>query len=112
MATLTLQKIIEDGLAPAYAAADALGDTFQNDSSGRRFVHIKNNSAASVTVSAAPARSTTEVQGFGEVTKGTISVAIPAGADRMIGPFPHIAFKNPDIQYSDVTSVVVAALHI
>lgn len=113
MAELTVQTISESGLNPSYSAAAAGGDTFQNNSRARRFVHVKNGGASSIDVTVAPEQASLNIDGYGQMTKSSISVAVPAGEDRMIGPFPAIAFGiNPDIQYSDVTSVTVAALGI
>lgn len=113
MATLTIQNISEGGLDATYSAASALGDTFQNDSAGRSFIHVKNDSAALMTVTVAPETATKDVPGFGEMNKATISVEIAASGDQFIGPFPIAAFgANPDVQYSDETSVTLAALRV
>lgn len=112
MATLTVQRIVESGLNATYSAAAALGDTFVNDSSERIFLHVKNGDASSKTITIAPEVSSKSVAGFGTMTKATISVAIAAGQDRFIGPFPRGAFGNPDIQYSAVTSVTVAVIRV
>jgi len=111
MATLTIQKISELGLNPAYSAADVVGDTFQNNSNGNRFVHVKNGGASSITVTVSPAVASISLAGYGVLSKPAVEVAIPASAERMIGPFPFSAFgANPDLQYSAVTSVTIAAL--
>lgn len=113
MATLTVQDITEAGLDATYSAASATGDTFSNDSSGRVFVHAKNGSASEVTITVAPEDANKEVPGYGEMTKPDISVAIAASGDQFIGPFPIQAFgATPDIQYSDETSVTLAAMRV
>ena len=48
MAALSAQQIGPDGLAATYAAVGGSGDTVAND--GKKFVHIKNGNAGSVTV--------------------------------------------------------------
>lgn len=113
MATLTVQNVVEAGLNATYSAAAALGDTFANTADNRIIIHVKNGDASSKTVTVVPDVASRSVSGFGTMTKATISVAIPAGEDRFIGPFPFTAFSvNPDIQYSAVTSVTIAVLRV
>ncbi|RJX18505.1 MAG: hypothetical protein C4570_06400 [Ammonifex sp.] len=108
MAQLTVQNIALAGLTPSYAAAAAGGDNFTND--GRAFLHVKNGSASSINVtvdSAVPCN-----QGFDH----DITVAVAAGADKMIGPFDPERFNDStgkvNVTYSAVTTVTVAALHL
>lgn len=114
MATLTVEKITESGLAPTYIAADAGGDTFPNPPSGQGvFLHVKNGDASSHTVTVTPANASNDFPGWGEMTKAPIVVAVPAGEDRFIGPFPYTPYQaNPAITYDDVTSVTVAAIRV
>lgn len=113
MATLTVQDVTESGLEATYSAAEAGGDTFNNSQGGRTFIHVKNGDASSHTVTVTPDQSSKEVAGFGTLTKPEISVAIPAGEERFIGPFPHLAFSSaPDVQYDAVTSVTIAAIKV
>jgi hypothetical protein len=113
MALLTIQKPSRTGVAVTYAAATsgAGGDTFVN--TGREFLHVKNDSGGSITVTVdAP-----NACSFG-VTHDShdLSIAIPAGEDRMIGPFPTDRFSDSSnlvkATYSDVTSLTVAALSV
>lgn len=113
MTTLDVEDVAEAGLDATYNAADAGGDDFQNDSSGRIFVHAKNDDASSHTVTVSAEESTLTVPGYGEVSKADVAVSIPAGEDRFIGPFPRFAFGNmPAITYDDVTSVSIAVLRV
>lgn len=115
MATLTVQSIVEAGLDATYSAAAALGDTFANNNvrAGRVFLHVKNGDASSKTVTVTPEVASTTVPGFGTVSKATVSVAIPNGEDRFIGPFPLTAFgASPAITYSAVTSVTLAVIEV
>jgi hypothetical protein len=48
MAVLEKQKINSNGVAPTFVAASATGDQFKND--GNTLLHVKNGSAASITV--------------------------------------------------------------
>lgn len=113
MATLTVQSVTESGLDGSYSAAAGAGDTFVNDTTGRTFLHVKNGDASSHTVTVTPVITSRSIEGFGTLTKSGVSVAIPAGEDRFIGPFPYTAYgADPDITYSAVTSVTVAAIKV
>ena len=112
MATLTVQEVNKDGLEPTYSAAASGGDTFNNDSD-RKFLHVKNGDASSKTVTIAAIVSETERPGFGTLAVADISVSVPAGSAKLIGPIPRTAYgTQPDIQYSAITSVTVAALEL
>lgn len=111
MATLAVEQIAETGLAATYNTAAAGGDTFDNDTSGRIFILVKNGDASSMTVSCALAKNPPSIDGFGVIKKDPISVSVPATDERLIGPFPYDAYgANPDIQYTSVTSLTVAVL--
>ena len=113
MAELTVQNITEAGLEASYEVADAAGDTFQNDSSGRVFLHIKNGSASAMTVSVALDQTTKTVPGFGQMTKSAASVEVDANSDEFVGPFPISAYgAEPEISYTDETDVTIAALKV
>lgn len=113
MATLTAQTLAESGLDATYAAASAGGDDVINPTDKRLFLHVKNGDASSHTVTVAALDNSVDVVGYGPVTKPDVSVAIPAGEDRFIGPFPHAAFGSSlPITYDAVTSVTIAALHL
>jgi len=112
MADLTVQDITESGLDATYDSAASGGDTFANNSE-RIFAHVKNGDSAEHTVTVSAVVSETTRPGFGTLKKSDISVAVPAGEDRFIGPFPRDAFSaNPDIQYDAVTSVTIAILKV
>lgn len=113
MATLTVQSIVEAGLEATYSSCGAGGDTFANDTTNRIFLHVKNGDASSKTVTITPETASKDVAGFGTMTKATISVSIPAGEDRFIGPFPRGAFGNtPAITYDAVTSMTIGVIKI
>jgi hypothetical protein len=115
MAALTIQTIAEAGVEPSYAAAAAGGDTARNDN-GNVFLHVKNGDASPHTVTVTAQRTSASVPGMGSTTKSNVSVAVPAGTERMIGPFAPLAFNdssnNIAITYDDVTSVTIAALEL
>lgn len=108
MATVAPQRPNLTGLAATYAAASAGGDKF--DPGERVVLHVKNASAASVTVTV--------------VTPNTIlglavadaQVAVPAGAERFIGPFPREHFAGSDglvsVTWSAAASVTFAVVAV
>ncbi|MCW2498273.1 hypothetical protein [Jatrophihabitans sp.] len=105
MAALVPQVVQIAGTAPTANAASAGGDTVPTGD--RTWIHVTNGSGSSVTVTIA--------------TPGTVSglaiadvtVAIPAGTGKDIGPLTTALFgDNAAITYSATTSVTVAALSI
>lgn len=108
MAQLAVQSASATGLTPAFAAAAAGGDSFAND--GRTVLHAKNGGAGAITVTVNSQQACD--QGFDH----DLAVAIPAGQERMIGPFPQSRFNDSSglvqVTYSDVTSLTVAALKV
>lgn len=110
MADLTVSTITRSGIAPTYVAAAALGDAFVN--TGRIFLHVKNGGGGSINVTVAE-QVTADIAGY---TATDLVVAVPAGAERMIGPFPRSAYNDSNgkvqVSYSDETSVTVAALQL
>jgi hypothetical protein len=108
MAELNVQNLNQGGVDPSYSSADSLGDYFKNNDN--TFIHVNNGSAASIDVivdSQKPCE-----YGFDH----DLTVSIAAGADKMIGPFNRKRFNdengNAQVNYSDVTSVTVAAISL
>lgn len=113
MATLTVQDITESGLNATYSAASAGGDTFQNTSTARLFLHVKNSDALGHTVTIASSPNTYSFPGLGILTKKDISVTVAASGEQFIGPIALSAFgTNPDIQYDAVTGVTLAVVRL
>lgn len=111
MALLATQSIVRAGLASAYAAASAGGDTFAPDARG--FLHLKNTGASAITVTIVNPR--TDPYG-NTIANNTVSVPATTG-DRMVGPFPAEAYGNPatglvNITYSAVTGLTVGAFQV
>ena len=109
MALLTPQQISIAGIAPTYAAAAGGGDTIAPDD--RTFLHVKNGSGASITVTVVTPGT------VGGLAIADLSVAVAAGADRMVGPLTAALFADPTtglvpVTYSGVTSLTVAALRV
>lgn len=108
MATLAVQKVTLNGLGPSFVAASVGGDEFIN--TGRVMLYVKNGGASAVDVTI---NSQTQCNyGFDH----DVVVSIPAGGERIVGPFPKTRFDDANgkvqIAYSDVTSITVAAIEL
>jgi len=106
MAELTAQQISRDGLDPTYVACDVAGDDFVN--AGDEFIHIKNGDGSPHTVTiVTPAT----VDGLAVADR---DVVVPAGEERMIGPFPAGAYNDENAKvtftYDAITSLTIAIL--
>lgn len=113
MATMTVIDVTTAGVVSAYASAND-GDVFAN--TGKEFLHVKNGGGGSITVTITPARTSTSTPAFGDLTKAAVSVAVAAGAEKMIGIFEPHPFNNTSgqvvVNYSGVTSVTSAAFKL
>lgn len=111
MADVAVQTIVEAGLAPVYSAVNASDLLVGND--GACFLHVKNANAAACTVTVTAQTPAAPVPGMGSLARGNIAVVVPANTgDRMIGPFPRIAFEDGagkvPVTYSVTASVTAA----
>lgn len=106
MATLTTQPIIPTGTTPTYAAAAGGGDKVLPGPT--TFIHVKNASGGSITVT---------VDSVAPCSQGAdhnLVVAIGAGTERMVGPLTADRYASATdglaaVTYSGVTSLTVAA---
>lgn len=114
MAALTIQSIAKAGLSPVYDAA-ADGDTIANPTDERTFLHVKNGGASSITATIPAVLASIHDPDVGTVDVPDLAVAVPAGEERMIGPFPAAyvdSSGNVTVNYSAVASVTAAALRL
>lgn len=103
MAQLAVQEPGTSGAAINYVAADGAGDTFPND--GRTRFHVKNGGGAAITATV-DAKTACNF-GFDH----DAAVNVPAGAERVIGPFRTDRFGSTvSVAYSSVATVTVAAV--
>lgn len=101
-ANLALQTIAATGIAPTYEAANVDGHSVTNR--GNQFVHVKNASAAAINVTFV-----TPVTVSGRAVADDV-VSVPAGGERMIGPFAESVFgQSLSVDLSAVTSVTIGA---
>jgi hypothetical protein len=110
MATLTYVQPTITGVAPGYVAASGGGDKVAPNDRG--YLFVRNASGGSITVTVA----TPGVDKYNQA-RPDIAVAVPAGADRAIGPFPaDLGDTTTDglvaITYTGVTSLTVAAVSL
>ena len=110
MAVLTVQDVSLVGLDPAYVAADAgLTDSFENRDERAMFEVVNGGGGAcEVTIAATHACN----HGFTH----DIIESIPAGQNRVFGPFDKERFNSATgtigVSYDQVTTVTVAALRL
>ena len=108
MAVLTVQDIKHTGLNPSFVAAASGGDQVPND--GRTFIYVKNGGGGSINVTVDQKKKCNH--GFDH----DAVVAVPAGQERIIGPFTKHDFDNAsnqfEVTYSGVTTVTVAAIRL
>jgi hypothetical protein len=108
---LTVQEIVKSGLEPSYTSASADGHAVANN--GRTFLHVKNGGGSPITVTI---QTSTTIEGLAVADQ---TVSVPASEERLIGPFS-THFEQPSgadkgkvyVDFSDVTSVTVAALRV
>lgn len=101
MAELSVQRPGLTGIKPAYSAVAASGgDTFTND--GRVLIHVKNASGQARTV-------TSNACNYGQAHN--LTVTIPAGEDKLIGPLPTDRFgRVAKFEVDDNTTVTAAVV--
>jgi hypothetical protein len=116
MAVLSVQTIPVSGLAASMTSASAGGDKFDNANDGRTFLRVKNGGGASINVTIAKQAASVNVGGFGALAVADEVIAVAAGAEKDIGPFPAGRFNDANgqvnVSYSGVTTVTVAALRL
>lgn len=105
-ADIAVQTVTEAGVVPSYTGAAAGGDRFANGGEDVA-CHAKNLTAAtSITVTIPVNDNTREATGLGPVTKPDGGSAVAAGAEKLFGPFPRLAYNGSDgkvsITYSSV----------
>lgn len=105
---LAVQEVTRAGLAPAYTAANLEGHSINN--TGRMFLHVKNTSGSSITVTALFGKT---IDGQDTATGRVVTVPATTG-ERMIGPFPTDDYNQPSgtvhVNFSAVTTVTCAAI--
>ncbi len=105
---LTVQEMLPAGLAVAFVAAAAAGNSFVNN--GRTFLRVRNGGGAAITVTVVASGRCDQTFLHPE------TVSIPAGGERDIGAFAIARFSDTTgrvtVTYSAVTTVTVAAIRL
>jgi len=109
MAIVATQEIVHAGLSPTYTAMGAAGDEVACIDD-RMMLHVKNADTGAHTVT---------IDSKVPCNQGNdhdIAVSVPAGGERLIGPFPTARFRNAsgriDISVDDETDMTFAAFHL
>ncbi len=106
MATLTIVTINLAGGNPAFVAAAEAGDEFLN-TSGRTMLHVKNGAGVARTVTVECERPCS----YGFLHDAVVE--IPAGEERIIGPFATFRFNDTSnkvqVAYDNHADVTVCA---
>ncbi len=109
MPTVVAQEIVRAGVTPLFVAATADGDRVRP--AHTMFLRVRNTGGAPVTVSPAPSF----VNAIGCPSLPT-AVAVPAGQERWLGPFPPEFYGASDglmgVLYSDATDVAICVLDL
>lgn len=109
MASYSPQSAAVTGITPTYNAAAATDVLQQND--GRTVILVKNDGASPTNVTIDDTGSQTPV-GASAFTPDVV-VAVPAGEERLIGPFSVNRFKeNVGLAFSEITSITWAAVKL
>ena len=108
MATLSIETIDRDGLAPSLVAAAVGGDKFAN--TGEQFLYIDNADVGAAIVTIVTPQTVDTLA----VTDRAVSV--PAGTFKLIGPFPPSTYNDGSddvsLTYDQVTSLTVGILRL
>lgn len=106
---LAPQTVLRTGLTPAYTAAPATGANNGNTivNAGKMMLHVKNGGGS-------PCNVTVDTPGtVDSLAVADRVVAVPAGGERMIGPFPIATYNQTGgfiaVDYDFITSVTVGA---
>ena len=112
MATLSANKIIEDGLTSSTIACTDTGDEFVN--SGIEFLKFVNTDATTYTITITAQTTNVKHQNFGKLTKSNITKTIAQNQTVFIGPFKQNAFNDANnkvqITYSEAPTAMTVEL--
>lgn len=104
------QQVVASGLDATYETGLSTSDNYIIPNDGRSILHVVNGGGSPTTVTIV----TTYSAGGLDLPDQTVSV--PAGEERMIGPFPTNLYNDGegkiDVSFSFITSVSFAALRV
>lgn len=106
----SVQNIVPGGLQESLTGSLSAANTYQSPNDGRVFLHIVNGGGSPDTVTIV---TNAQVHGLAIADR---TVSVPAGEERMIGPFPPEIYNNSDGElewsHSFITSVTQSALRL
>lgn len=112
MAVLNVQDAVVSGLAEAFVAAGAGGDSFANN--GHVFLEVDNGGGGAINV-VIDSPNVPAPEGATQYNPD-VTVAVAAGARKIIGPFPPFRFNDAsglvNVSYSGVVTVTVRAVRL
>jgi len=111
MGTTPVSNLSEGTGITSTLSAVSASDTIANVT-GRTFLVVDNQSGGNDTIGVAAQITTTTKQGFGNLTKGNISVVCPTGQQCVVGPFSKAyedASGNVTVTHSATTNVKARA---
>lgn len=114
MAVMTIQTIVDSGLAASYTAANT-GDTAADDGTGRMFIEVVNGAGAPITVTVPAQTTTVVVPGAGSMAISDITVSVTNGTTKKIGPFTRAYINtagNVTVNYSSATTITSGAFKL
>jgi hypothetical protein len=115
MATLTVQNVDTDGVAPAYVAAAGGGDDFTpTDTTSSYFIHIKNGGGSSINI--VMDDPTTVDPGAATAFNPDVTVAVTNAQERMLrvnmSRYLNSSSNKVAWTYSGVTTVTIGVFRV
>lgn len=115
---LTVQTIGRNTqLTPSYGAVDSVNGNYFDNSGNRTFLHVKNGSGSPLVMTIQ-----TPNQIDGNLAIADLDITIPAGEERMVGPFTSGDFHTADpgatittainVDWDASTSITVAVIKL
>lgn len=99
MAVVATQSLRRDGLAALYVPASAGGDTFSPGQT--TFLHVRNSGGSSIVMTVP-----TYWYVVPNIKSADLTVTVPAGQERFVGPFPRRVFVDPSTGAASATCSV------
>ena len=102
--------IVKAGVEPAYTGSLDTANTYQTPNDGKTFIHVKNGGGSPDTVTI---ETVSVIDGLALADR---TVSVPAGEERMIGPFQKDIYNDGNgllnYTHSFITSVTQAAFSL
>lgn len=107
---VTVDQIVPGGVKPTVNSSLSVSDNYQLQNDGKMFLHIDNGGGGASVVTIV-----SQKVDAGLALADRI-VSVPAGEERMIGPFPPAIFNDANglvnVTFDVITSVALSGLHL